>query len=400
MVLGASRPRPRVLVLTPWYPDDAFPAEGPLSELRISGAFVGQHARSVLGRADPVLVHLEPWPWVGYRVFRIRDEGVVGGLRTIRVRYRRTRVPGLGSVAQMLGLLRVLGTLRSEGWRPDIVHPHVFSAGAFAVALGWLLRAPTVLTEHFTRLRGAEVDAWTLRVAAWVLRSMTLVTPTSHELEGQLLSIEPKMRSRVIDNPVDVTAFRPAPFVQRESEAPLRLIAAGRLVEVKGMQFLLPALRQVVDAGIAVSLTIVGDGPKRAELERQCDDLDLREVVVFHGVAAHAQVAELMREADVFVLPSTNENLPNVVIEALASGLPVIGTRIAGVPEMLDATNGMLVEPRDEVGLAAAITSVARDYATYDREAIAQAAVQRYSLEAVGVQWDEIYSRLLALPAA
>ncbi|CAB4921670.1 unannotated protein [freshwater metagenome] len=392
--MSAGPNRPRVLVLTPWYPDDAFPEEGPLSELRISGGFVGQHARSILHHADPVLVHLEPWPRVGPRAFRIHDEGVVDGLRTIRVRYRSTRIPGLASAAQLLGLLRVLARLRSEGWRPDILHPHVFSAGAFAGLLGRLLRVPTVLTEHFTRLRDAEVDARTLRVAAWVLRTMTLVTPTSRELEMQLLRIEPRMRSRVIDNPVDVSAFHPAREAPRDSGSPPRLIAAGRLVEVKGIQFLLPALRLLRDAGVDVSLTIVGDGPKRAELERQCEDLGLSDRVVFHGVATHAQVAILMRESDAFVLPSTNENLPNVVIEALASGLPVIGSRVAGVPEMLDAANGILVEPADVEGLAAALEDIVRHRDRFDREAIAARAVERYSFAAVGREWREIYDEI------
>jgi glycosyltransferase involved in cell wall biosynthesis len=102
-----------------------------------------------------------------------------------------------------------------------------------------------------------------------------------------------------------------------------------------------------------------------------------------------------MRGSDFFVLPSLWENLPNVVIEAMACGLPVVATRTGGVPEMVDERSGLLVAPGDPAELAAAIGAMLSSHQLYDREAIARAARERYGLEAVSAVWDEIYREVL-----
>jgi glycosyltransferase involved in cell wall biosynthesis len=102
-----------------------------------------------------------------------------------------------------------------------------------------------------------------------------------------------------------------------------------------------------------------------------------------------------MRAADLFVLPSRFENLPVVLLEALACGLPVVATAVGGVPEIVDEGAGRLVAPDDPAALADAIADVAGRLDTFDRAALARRARERYSLEAVGAVWDAIYAEVM-----
>ena len=134
---------------------------------------------------------------------------------------------------------------------------------------------------------------------------------------------------------------------------------------------------------------VVGDGPLRAEYERLAGELGVAGRVEFHGLQPKAELAERMRRADVFVLASRFENNPCVLLEAMASGLPVVATRVGGVPELVDDRSGLLADPRDPAALAARIAeALERDF---DREQIAARARERYGREAVGARLAGIY---------
>jgi glycosyltransferase involved in cell wall biosynthesis len=141
-------------------------------------------------------------------------------------------------------------------------------------------------------------------------------------------------------------------------------------------------------------LDIVGDGPARADYERRATELNLTGLVTFHGQKPKAEVAEFMRRADIFVLPSLWENLPCVVIEAMASGLPTVASETGGIPELISPTTGILVPPKDAARLATALADMIRFPNRFDREVIARQA-RRFSPAVVGQELDLVYRRVL-----
>lgn len=143
---------------------------------------------------------------------------------------------------------------------------------------------------------------------------------------------------------VDPARYTPAPHDGAH------LLFVGRLAAVKGLPVLLEALRGL-DAP-DLHLTVIGDGPDRAALEAQAEGLP----VTFLGYRSQAEVATALARTDLFVLPSLAEGVPAVLMEALASGVPVVTTRIAGVPELVrDGVSGWLVPPGDADALRSAI---------------------------------------------
>ncbi len=162
----------------------------------------------------------------------------------------------------------------------------------------------------------------------------------------------------------------------RTAGDPPRLLFVGRLERVKGIFILVQAIAVLAKHGKAATLTIVGDGSLREEVLELVVKLGLRELVEFRGyVGFGPSLFALYREADVLVLPSYSEGLPLVVLEAMANSLPVVATRVGGIPSVVeDWYNGRLVAPGDPEALAQAITDVVADEKNFRR--MSQAAYE------------------------
>lgn len=145
-------------------------------------------------------------------------------------------------------------------------------------------------------------------------------------------------------------------------EAPAHLVFVGRLAGVKGVPVLFEAMQGLIADHPDLHLTLVGDGPERAALEARAHDMGLTPHLTFAGYKSQAEVAALLREATALVLPSFAEGLPVVLMEAMAARLPVVTTRIAGVPELVaDGVSGLLVPPGDAHSLCVALGRLLND---------------------------------------
>ena len=168
------------------------------------------------------------------------------------------------------------------------------------------------------------------------------------------------------------------------------IVCVGTLHAVKGQGFLVDACAALDKEGVAWRLHLVGDGEDRAALEARAERLGIGDHVVFHGALDRAGVRGVLAGADVSVAPSVptsdgrREGIPVVLMEAGATGLPLVGSRLSGLPEIIeDGVTGLLVEPGDADGLAAALVRLASDPATASRMgAAARARVEdEFSLE-------------------
>jgi glycosyltransferase involved in cell wall biosynthesis len=144
---------------------------------------------------------------------------------------------------------------------------------------------------------------------------------------------------------------------------PTRLLFVGRLVPVKGLVYLFEAVRLLLHDGVPVRLTLVGSGPRRKALIALAAKYKLASVIDFRGeVSFGPSLLALYREADIFVLPSLSEGTPRVLWEAMAAGLPIVATRVGGVPEIIrEGETGLLASPRSAQRLAPSIRRVIED---------------------------------------
>jgi glycosyltransferase involved in cell wall biosynthesis len=157
------------------------------------------------------------------------------------------------------------------------------------------------------------------------------------------------------------------PFL-RSGRQPRRLLSVGRLVPMKGFDILLAAVAELRSRGMELSCTVIGEGPERARLENLRAALGLDAQVEFPGAMPQSEVVRHMGESTLMVLPCVvapngqSDGIPNVLMEAMATGLPVVSTRISGIPELVeDGVNGCLVPAGDVAALASAIESLVDD---------------------------------------
>ena len=181
--------------------------------------------------------------------------------------------------------------------------------------------------------------------------------------------IDPSRIVRVYHG-VDLARFR----ARERSAAPERLVTVTRLKEKKGFPWLLEAMALLRGRGVPASLEIYGEGDQRATIEARIRELDLQDIVVLRGAIEHERIPGVLEQAGIFVLPCVvlpnqdRDGIPNTIIEALATGVPVVSTEISGIPEAVrDGESGLLVPQRDAGALAGALERMMADAALRER---------------------------------
>ncbi len=261
-------------------------------------------------------------------------------------------------------LVRLAREVRS--FRPDVLHAHDYKTNILSVVLGRWFRIPVVTTLHGYGLTSGRLALY-YRLEKWALRRMNRIVSVSPDLDQYLHDLKiPAIRRTVIENAIDVNTYRRR-YTVDEAKArlglpPQRLLVAGvgRLQPEKNFGSLIDAAVQLYGQGLDFDLAIIGDGPLREALQRQ---------ILEHGVESRVRLLghrsdmiELFQAIDVFVLSSIREASPNVLLEAMAMGTPVVSTRVAGTPRIVsDGENGLLVTPNDTGGLGTAIANLLRN---------------------------------------
>jgi phosphatidyl-myo-inositol dimannoside synthase len=305
------------------------------------------------------------------------------------------------------GWFKALRVAQKRG--ATVMHGHwVVPGGVIAAAARPSL--PLVVSLHGSDVFVAERTAAARRAAGRVFRRAGAVTACSTDLASRAIALgAPAERLEVVPYGVDVLRFRPAPDARASVRAaagidtttPL-LFAAGRLVRKKGFEYLIDALRSVDGR---VQLAIAGAGDLDAELRARAAAAGVADRVRFLGDLRQDAVASWLAAADVAVVPSVRDDsgnvdgLPNTVLEALASGTPVVATPAGGIASAIDdGRTGLLVAERDTVALAGAIRALLAEPAR--RAAIgaaARAAVDaRFGWGAAAARFEAAYDRALA----
>lgn len=200
------------------------------------------------------------------------------------------------------------------------------------------------------------------RLAEKVRRAM-LVIAISHFGRSQLMTLtDPEGWDRIhtVRCGIEPARFQPREVTTDESSG--HVLCVGRLVELKGQALLIDAVAELVRSGLDVRLTLVGDGPMRERLENRARERGIESRVSLLGAVGQDRIADVYATADVFCLPSMAEGVPVSLMEAMAMELPVVTTRIMGIPELVDdGKAGMLIAPGRQGELVDALRGLLTD---------------------------------------
>ncbi len=281
-----------------------------------------------------------------------------------------------------------------------ILHAHLFGSNTWARLLGTLAGVPVIIAHEHGSAKAAH-EIWFDRLLYRLGDAVVVPSAASKRLLMELEGLPARALS-VVYNGVDTAQFADhavTPAIRRLlglDPNVLLIGSVGRLSADKGGQdVLIRALAQLRQTQPQVGLVFIGDGPLRPGLAALATQLGQSSAVQFTGV--RSDVAQLLGALDLFVLPSLHEALPIAVLEAMAVGLPVVTTRVGGVPEVVqDNVTGLLVSPGAVEALTAALLRLIVDPANAARlGAAGQARVRAdFTLEAMVAQVDQLYRRL------
>lgn len=385
----------KVLFITSWYPT---------RDYTYSGVFVREHAKAVrAGGNEVVVLHTAGSSKECRGLWKMEEEldpELNEGIPAYHVYHRALPLRGSSYPLYLWSAIKACRRLCADGFEPDVIHAHIYAAGVPAVLFGKRLGIPVVVTEHFSGFPRRTLGRAEVLKARFAFERAARVLPVSLYLQRAISEYGIKSQFELVPNVVDTSLFSPADRKADKTDQK-RLIFVGNLEasHIKGFPTLLDALAELKKRRCDWRLDVIGTGPARPEYEARAFGAGLQESVFFHGTKRKREVAEMMSTADVFVLPSRYDNMPCAVVEAMASGLPVVSTLVGGIPEMVTEEAGILVPRDDPLALADGLDAVLSNLGSYDRDAIAAAARNRYSFEAVGAQLQRIYNSVLSTSA-
>lgn len=387
--------RKKILFLSSWYPTRNAPTHG---------IFVKRHAEACALHNQVAVLYVCSDQSMKDRAI---DLTVVedGPVYTVIVYYKKvtTAIPLVSSWTKLyrykLAYYKGWKHIRKNFGIPDLVHANIlFPSGSTALVLKMLYGIPYIVTENWTgylpsdgSYRGFFRKFITKRIA----NSAGFLTPVSLDLQQAMQSHGFRSNYEIVPNVVDVKLFYPEENkIRREKK---RIIHVSALEDPqKNVSGIIRTISKIAKGRADVELYIVGDGEYRTKLEQLAQQLDvLNRSVFFTGLKLKDDLASFMRQSDFFVLFSNYENLPCVALESLASGIPVIVTKIGGTPEHISKEMGIIVEPKDEAALEKAIHHMLDHHSEYKGEQLREYAVKKFSYESVAEQFDGIYDKVL-----
>lgn len=286
--------------------------------------------------------------------------------------------------------------------RVAIWHGHDYKSNALGLLLRRFWPMHLVSTVHGWGVQTGRAP-WYYKIDRWCLRRYERVVCVSDDLRDVCLaSGVPAERCRLIENAIDTERYRRQQTTSAAKQAlglpsdRLLLGSVGRLSPEKCFDGLIRTVERLLDRGRPVELAIVGSGPEQAKLESQIAASPHRQHL--HLLGFQANPLPVYEALDVFVLNSLREGLPNVVLEAMALELPVVSTRVAGVPRLVEhGVNGLLLDPGSAEQLETALEQVVAEAALRSRlgQAGRQTVTERYSFSRRMEKMRAVYAEVL-----
>jgi glycosyltransferase involved in cell wall biosynthesis len=360
--------RVRVLFVPEWYPN---------AEHKFLGTFCREHVHAAALYDDvAVLVYTsrsQRWPTMTWE--RVEDHGVP----TFYATYGHSPVPKTTLPFFRFHFGRALRRVFQEWGQPDVIHTQDSYAYYVMKALP-NLRIPIVISQHWTGFMKRSLDRKEVRHFRYAFAHAKRVLPDNRFADAYYRQYGFKAQVRWLPNTIATEIFWASPKPQKE---PWLLHASG-FTPQKRFPDVIRAFARVRAARPEAVLQVVGEGSNRHELEALAEQELPSGSYHFHGFLPKPKLADLMRRASGFVLPSDAENLPCVLIEAMACGCPVLSTRIGGIPDLVAGGGGLLVEVGNTEQIAEAMRQLLDGTHGFDMARISREIREQFSHESVG----------------
>lgn len=390
--------KPNVLFISSWYPSREHPT---------LGNFAQRHAESINPFVNLYVLYIASSENIDSNLdFELKTE-VINGVNTTIVYYRKvnSKIPFFNSIKKLkryragykLGFEEIVKKNRIDKF--DICHCNVtFPAGLIALDLKKEFKIPYILTEHWTLFLPYKNDYKKLpfyikNKMKEIVKEAERVVPVSSHLRNSMIQKGLKGNYTVIPNVVDTELFNLGEDTENEVK---NILHVSTLVENhKNIHGIFSTLKKIAETRSDFKLTIVSDGDIERAKEIQKNNGLADKFVEYHSTKTPEEISEFYKKADFFLLFSNYENLPVVISESLCCGLPVVSSSVGGIPEMIDNSNGLIVNPGDKEGLKEAVIKLLDNIGAYSKQEIRNNAIKKYENKVVGKKYYKLYNKLI-----
>ncbi|MCK4569965.1 MAG: glycosyltransferase family 4 protein [Bacteroidales bacterium] len=390
--------RLHILYLPKWYPHKYDP---------MSGLFIERHGISALPHCDisVLYVHADDKQKKPIYQMMISDNET---LNTIRIYYKRAGT-GIKPLDMMINTCRFVRShlkgireIRKRYGKFDIIHVHVLTRHA-VIALREKIRRgiPFVITEHWTRylpstntFNGA-FRKWMTRIVA---KQASAIMPVTANLRDAMIDCGLKNNNYiVIPNVVDIKMFSPDPDKKPGDKAKIIHVSCFD-DQQKNISGITRVIKRLSEKRQDFTVDMVGEGIHYEELLEYGDEMGVKNTyATYFGLKENEELAALMKAADFMIMFSRYENLPVVILESYACGVPVISTDVGGIREHMNKDLGILLDSEDEEAFYNILDNMLDNYRDYNAKKIREYAVSHFSNEVIGKQLSEVYKAVTKL---
>ncbi len=381
-----NKERKHIIFLARWYPHRYDP---------MFGLFVQRHAEAAALFNDITVIYCHACERQQdnkttrqqakkFEIVRTNENNV----DTIRVYYKKPK----NKIQSLLRFYRANMMALKLCKKPDLIHVHVLTRlGVIAWIQKILHKTPYIITEHWSRyLPGNDFSGFLRKTACkLVVRNARTVTTVTENLATAMKNHGLKNDNYVVlPNVVNLDMFH----ISEKNNNPCKIIHISCFEDKsKNISGLLESLKIIDDKGIDFQCKLIGEGMDLDLMKEKAKNLQLINKVSFTGLLQGQALADELSSGDFLVLSSNYENMPVVILEALASGLPVVSTNVGGIKEMIDDTKGILVEPRNKEALAEAMIKMIETHKNYDANYLRNSVIKKYGYESVGMFLSRLY---------
>ncbi|MEC5157362.1 glycosyltransferase family 4 protein [Chryseobacterium sp. MP_3.2] len=371
--------RYKILFLSSWFPNKLEPT---------NGNFVQRHAESVSLLHDVEILHAignhtQPKKFVF-------DDQQINGIRTLIVYYKNSNNPLQNFLRRMIAYKKGFSIMNP----PDLVHANVMQKSMlFAVYLKLKLKIPFVVTEHwsgFLQMNRFKLSKSDLFISKIISKNSSAVLPVSNFLKRDLNDNTLNTKTEVVENVVDTKLFK----VKDSEPEVFTFLHISNLIQLKNPE-------KIINVAVLLSkefnnfeLHIGGDGDVE-KLNEFIRKAKAESFIKTFGTLELYEVAVKMRSSSCFILFSDYENFPCVLLESLSSGTPAIATKVGGIPEIINASNGILISNSD-LELYNAMKDMLLQNSTFKSPAdLHQSVEDRFSKQVIAEKFDKIYQETM-----
>ena len=384
------------LFLTRWYPHRYDP---------MPGLFVQRHAEAIAMHCKVSLLYVHPDDKLKNDKKEIITE-TINDVFTVRIYYRavKSKIPFIGEIIKGFKYFNAnregMKIISKERGKPDIIHVNILTRlGLFAYLNKIISGVPFIVTEHWSRylpITNTYKGFARKFLTRIVVKNASAITPVTKNLKNAMLHYNLKNNNYLIlPNVVDIEIFKPVIIKHQNKKTKIIHVSCFE-DQSKNISGILNVIKKLSEKRQDFECYFVGDGIDLKKLKNYADELKIKDkFAIFTGLLEGEKLIDSINKSDLMLLFSNYENMPVVINESFACGVPVISSNVGGISEYVNTETGELIERKDEKALLNSLVNFLNDNKKYDRGNIREFAVKNFSKEAVSMKILNIYKSVL-----